>query len=192
VAMGEISTAYKTGILILLFGMGIGTLFILVGKDINFKFTKPPAVAAGTPAPDFSFPDLDGKIVSLSDYKGKLVLLNIWATWCRPCVSEMPSMEKLYNKFKKEDFEILAVSIDTKGKKVVAPFMELHNLSFKALLDTQGTIQEAYRTTGIPESFIIDKNGVIIKKVIGPLNWSAPKVFQYFQDQFETPQNQEK
>ena len=190
--MEEISTRYKTGILILLFGIGVGTLFILIGNDINFKFTKLPAVRVGTPAPDFSFPDLDGKIVSLSDYKGKLVLLNIWATWCRPCVSEMPSMEKLYNKFKKEGFEILAVSIDIKGKKVVAPFMELHNLSFKALLDTQGTIQEIYRTTGIPESFVIDKNGVIIEKVIGPLDWAAPKVFQYFQDQSETPQKQEK
>jgi cytochrome c biogenesis protein CcmG/thiol:disulfide interchange protein DsbE len=190
--MGEISAGYKTGILILLVGLGAGIFFILIGKDTNFDFTRPPAVAAGTSAPDFSFPDLDGKIVNLSDYRGKLVLLNIWATWCRPCVSEMPSMERLYSKFKKEDFEILAVSIDIKGKKVVAPFMELHNLSFKALLDTQGTIQETYQATGIPESFIIDKNGVIIEKVIGPLDWSSSKVFQYFQGLLETPQNQKK
>ncbi len=190
--MGEISTGYKTGILVLLFGLGIGTLVILIGNDTNWKFIKPPAVAAGTPAPKFSFPDLDGKIVSLSDYKGKIVLLNIWATWCRPCVSEMPSMAKLYNKFKKEDFEILAVSIDTKGRKVVAPFMELHNLSFKALLDTQGTIQNAYQTTGIPESFVIDKKGVIIEKVIGPLDWSAPEVFQFFQAKLKTPQDIDK
>lgn len=183
--MGEISTGYKTGILVFLFTMGIGALFFLMGNDLNFKFTTPPAVKIGMPAPDFSFPDLDGQPVSLSDYKGKFVLLNIWATWCQPCVSEMPSMEKLYNKFKKEDFQILAVSIDTQGKKVVTPFMEFHNLSFKALLDTRGTIQGSYRATGVPESFIIDKNGIIIEKVIGAIDWSSPKVIQYLQDQFD-------
>ncbi len=183
--MAEISTGHKTGILVFLFTMGIGVLFFLIGNDLNFKFTTPPVVKIGMPAPDFSFPDLDGQPVSLSDYKGKFVLLNIWATWCGPCVSEMPAMEKLHNKFKNEDFQILAVSIDTQGKKVVAPFMEFHNLSFKALLDTRGTIKRSYRTTGIPESFIIDKNGIILKKVIGAIDWSSPKVIQYFQEQFD-------
>jgi peroxiredoxin len=183
--MGEISTGYKTGILIVLFSMGIGALFFLMGNDLNFKFTSLPAIAIGTPAPEFTLPDLDGKNVSLSDYRGKIILLNIWATWCQPCVSEMPSMEKLHNKFKKEEFQILAVSIDTQGKNVVAPFMEFHNLSFKALLDTRGTIQRSYQATGVPESFIIDKNGIIIEKVIGAIDWSSPKVIQYLQDQFD-------
>jgi hypothetical protein len=70
-------------------------------------------------------------------------------------------------------------------KKVVAPFMEFHNLSFKALLDTRGTIQRSYQATGVPESFIIDKNGIIIEKVIGAIDWSSPKVIQYLQDQFD-------
>ena len=190
--MKEISTRYKTGLLIFLFGTGIVSFFFLVGNDINFKFTKTPAITVGTPAPDFSFPDLEGKIVSLSDYRGKIVLLNIWATWCRPCVDEMPSIEKLYNKFKDKDFQVLAVSIDTQGEKVVDLFMKVHNLSFKALLDTKGSIQRTYRTLGVPESFIIDKNGVIIQKVIGAFDWSSPEIFQYFTHQLEKPYIQKK
>ena len=190
--MGELSTRLKTGLLIFLFGAGITILFILIGNNTDFTFTKPPAIAVGAVAPDFSFPDLEGKTISLSDYKGKLVLLNIWATWCRPCVDEMPSIEKLYNKFKQEDFKILAVSIDTQGKKAVDPFMKFHELTFTALLDPRGTIQRAYRATGIPESFIIDKNGIIIDKVIGGIDWSSPKIFQFFKEQFEKPSTPKK
>lgn len=179
--MGEISTGNKIGILIFLFGVGFVILLFLIGTEINFRFNTPPPVVAGSEAPDFSYPDLEGKTVSLSDYRGKLVLVNIWATWCKPCVDEMPSMEKLYNKFKDQGFEILAVSIDSLGKKAVGPFMDVHNLTFKTLLDTKGSMQQAYRTTGIPESFIIDKNGVIIEKVIGSTDWASPKAFKFIQ-----------
>ena len=139
------------------------------------------------PAPDFKFPALDGKMVSLSDYKGKVVLVNIWATWCPPCVAEMPSMEKLYNKFKGENFEILAVSIDTLGLKAVAPFMTKSNLTFPALIDTEGAIKTVYGVTGIPESFIIDKQGILIKKIIGPVDWAAPNIFRFFNVLIQKP-----
>ncbi|MBU1343487.1 MAG: TlpA family protein disulfide reductase [Proteobacteria bacterium] len=185
--MGELSTGHKAWVLFFLFGIGIGILFFLIGNNLDFTFKTLPNVAAGSPAPDFSLPDLDGNAVRLSDYKGKLVLLNIWATWCRPCVDEMPSIEKLYNTFKNNDFQVLAASVDTRGKKAVGPFMTFHNLSFKALLDTEGTLKKAYRTTGIPESFIIDKNGVIIEKIIGSIDWSSPGMIQYFKEQLEKP-----
>jgi cytochrome c biogenesis protein CcmG/thiol:disulfide interchange protein DsbE len=185
--MGEISTGHKAGILFFLISIGIGFLIFTIGNNINFKLLIQPAVAAGSQAPDFSFPDLEGKNVSLSDFRGKVVLLNIWATWCRPCVEEMPSIERLYNQFKDDDFVVLAVSIDIKGKKVVDPFMKLYNLSFKALLDTKGAIRNAYQTTGVPESYIIDKNGIILEKVIGSIDWSSPKMFQYFKTQLEKP-----
>ena len=190
--MGEISTKIKTGILFFIFSIGIVTLFFLIGNNTGFKFTRQPPITKGTKAPDFSFPDLDGKNVSLSDFRGKIVLLNIWATWCRPCVEEMPSIERLYNKFKKDDLVVLAVSIDIKGKKVVDPFMKIHKLSFKALLDTKGSIQNLYRTTGVPESFIIDKNGIILQKIIGSYDWSSSKIFQYFKNQLEKPYIQKK
>jgi len=121
-------------------------------------------------------------MVSLADYKGKVVLLNIWATWCLPCVDEMPSMEKLHLELKEEGFEILAVSIDETGAKAVLPFMNKHKLSFPALTDTKGVTKSLYQTTGVPESFIIDKDGIIVEKIIGPRNWAAPGAIRSFRN----------
>jgi peroxiredoxin len=156
-------------------------------NDSSFKFSNQVAIKDNLPAPDFTFPGLDGKMVSLSDYKGKVVLVNIWATWCPPCVDEMPSMEKLYQKFKGENFEILAVSIDEPGLKAVAPFMKKSNLTFPALIDSEGTIKAVYGITGVPESFIIDQKGILIKKIIGPVDWAAPNVFQFFNELIQKP-----
>jgi cytochrome c biogenesis protein CcmG/thiol:disulfide interchange protein DsbE len=144
------------------------------------RFTRP--LQEGVPAPDFSFSDLDGKRVGLSDYKGKVVLVNIWATWCPPCREEMPSMQKLYEKFKGKGFEILAVSIDATGRKAVTPFVQKLNLTFPVLLDPKGKIQGLYRITGVPESFIVDREGILVNKVIGPMDWSGPEVFRFFQE----------
>ena len=151
-------------------------------KDSSFEFPNQAAIGDNLPAPDFSFPGLDGKMVSLSDYRGKVVLVNIWATWCPPCVAEMPSMEKLYNKLKGQNFEILAVSIDAPGLKAVAPFMKKANLTFPALIDPEGSIRAAYGVTGVPESFIVDKQGILVKKIIGPVDWANPGVFRFFSD----------
>ena len=139
-------------------------------------------VLVGDTAPNFTFPGLDGKMVSLADYRGKVVFLNIWATWCPPCRKEMPSMEKLYQQLKGEDFEILAVSVDTAGATVVGPFMKELHLSFPALLDTRGTAQNLYGTTGLPESFIIGRKGIIQKIVIGPTDWSTPEMVRFFRN----------
>ena len=156
-------------------------------NDSSVEFSNQVAIEGDIPAPDFTFPGLDGKMVSLSDYKGKVVLVNIWATWCPPCVNEMPSMEKLYRKFKRENFEILAVSIDETGPKAVAPFMEKTRLTFPALIDSKGAIKSVYRISAIPESFIIDKQGFLIKKIVGPLDWASPQVFRFFSDLIQNP-----
>jgi peroxiredoxin len=167
--------------------VAVTVLIIILSLKLNdpAEFSNQVAIESGIPAPDFTFPGLDGKMVSLSDYKGKVVLVNIWATWCPPCVSEMPSMEKLYNKFKRENFEILAVSIDEPGPKAVAPFMEKTSLTFPALIDSKGAIKPVYRITAIPESFIIDKQGLLIKKIVGPVDWAAPKVFRFISNLIE-------
>ena len=156
-------------------------------NDSSFKFSNQVAIKDNLPAPDFTFPGLDGKKVSLSDYKGKVVLVNIWATWCKPCVDEMPSMEKLYHKFKGKNFEILAVSIDEPGLKAVAPFMKKYNLTFPALIDSEGAVKARYGITGVPESFIIDKQGILIKKIVGPVNWAAPNIFRFFGELISKP-----
>ena len=160
----------------------VAVVILLQGKDSFLNLSYKPRVKVGLPAPNFTFPGLDGKKVSLTDFKGKVVFINIWATWCPPCREEMPSMEKLYQELKGEDFEILAVSIDTSGAKVVAPFMKEYKLSFPALLDTEGTIQDLYGTTGVPESFIINKEGIIEEIVIGPRDWATPEVVRFLRN----------
>jgi peroxiredoxin len=169
-------------ILIVLIIVGVGILVLLQNKDSFLNLSGKPRLVKGVPAPNFTLPGLDGQMVNLNNYKGKVVFLNIWATWCPPCVEEMPSMEKLYQELKGEDFEILAVSIDVLGAKEVIPFMKKHKLSFPALTDTKGTIKSPYQITGVPESFIIDKNGIIVEKIIGPRDWATPGAFLHFRN----------
>lgn len=162
-------------------------VILLQAKDSFLNLSNKPRIKVGLPAPNFTFPGLDDKKVSLTDFKGKVVFLNIWATWCPPCREEMPSMEKLYQELKGNDFEILAVSIDASGATAVAPFMKKYKLSFPALLDPEGTIKNLYGTTGVPESFVIGKEGIIEKIVIGPMDWSTPEVVRFFRSLIQKP-----
>jgi peroxiredoxin len=177
----------KSTTLFVLIAIMLGIVIFLQERDSFFDPSNQLRVRPGFPAPNFTFPGLDGKMVSLTDYRGKVVFLNIWATWCGPCKQEMPSMERLYKALKGEDFEILAVSIDTLGAKVVAPFMKEYGLSFSALLDTGGTIQRLYGTTGIPETFIINKEGIIEQKIIGSRDWAAPEAIRFFRNLAKKP-----
>jgi len=172
----------KAIVLIFLLIAGIGIIVLLQAKDGTVNLSGRPRLGKGVRAPDFTLSGLDGKMISLADYQGKVVLLNIWATWCPPCVEEMPSMERLYQAMKGTDFEILAVSIDASGAEAVRPFMKKHRLSFTALADPRGAIRSLYQTTGVPESFIIDKNGMIVEKVIGPRDWASPGAVRFLRD----------
>jgi peroxiredoxin len=173
-------------VIIVLIVILVGILILLQTKDSLYQPSGVQQLTKGRPAPNFSLPGLDGQTVSLTDYKDKVVLLNIWATWCPPCVEEMPSMEKLYQELGGDGFEILAVSIDESGSKDVRPFMKKHKLSFPALTDQEGTIKGLYQTTGVPESFVIDKDGTLLEIVIGPRDWAAPEVVRYFQNLIAT------
>jgi cytochrome c biogenesis protein CcmG/thiol:disulfide interchange protein DsbE len=172
----------KAVALLVLIIIAVAAVILLQGKDALFKSPQKSRVAQGVSAPIFIFPGLDGKAVDLQAYKGKVVFLNIWATWCPPCREEMPSMERLYQELKGEDFEILAVSIDAAGAAAVAPFMKKYHLSFPALLDPEGTMKNLYGVTGVPESFIINREGIIEKIVIGPMDWATPEVVRFFRD----------
>jgi peroxiredoxin len=175
---------YRGAIFILLAVVALAVLFLLKQNNSYLKFSP---LETGRPAPNFTLPGLDGEMVSLSDHKGHVVLVNIWATWCPPCIDEMPSMEALYQELKDEDFEILAISIDAMGTETVAPFMKKNNLSFPALLDPEGTIKSVYQTTGVPESFIINKQGILVEKIIGPRNWADPSAVRYLRDLIMQP-----
>jgi len=172
-------------ILFVLIASVVLIVFLREDRGSTIKTARP--IQPGVEAPDFTFPDLNGREVSLSDHRGKVVLVNIWATWCPPCRQEMPSMQRLYEKFKGENFEILAIGIDSEGREAVAPFMRKMSLTFPALLDPGETIRPLYGITGVPESFIIDKKGIVVEKIIGPINWATPEVFLFFKDLIDKP-----
>ena len=168
--------------LIALIIIGGGILFLLQTKDSLRNRIESQWAQKGAPAPNFTLPDLNGTRVSLAEFRGKVVLLNIWATWCLPCVEEMPSMEKLHHEMGGEDFIILAVSIDGTGAEVVIPFVEKHNLSFTVLVDRKATVKSLFQVTGVPESIIIDKEGMVVEKVLGARNWASSEILGYFRN----------
>ena len=177
-------------LLTILFAVIVSVILILVlRQERDSTLTTVGPIQVSLPAPNFTFPDLNGHKVSLADHRGKVVLVNIWATWCPPCRQEMPSMQKLYERFKGENFEILAVSIDSTGREAVGPFMRKMNLTFPALLDPKENIRPLYGITGVPESFIIDKEGILVEKIIGPMDWATSEVFRFFQDLIKKPRS---
>ena len=141
------------------------------------------SVAASTPesprvgfrAPSFTLPDLHGNEVNLSDLRGKVVLINFWATWCGPCAIEMPSMEQLYREFHAEGFEMLAVSSDLQGQRVTKPFKEQFGLTFPILHDLRQEVGAAYQIRSIPASVLVGKDGVITYRVPGARDWYSEK-----------------
>lgn len=126
-----------------------------------------------TPAPDFSLLDLEGNRVSLSDFQGKVVLLNFWATWCGPCKVEMPAMEALYRHLHSEDFEILAVSIDPQGSVVTRPFQQAWGLTFPILHDPDYHVGALYGARTLPMTFLIDRQGIIQHQIFGARDWNS-------------------
>lgn len=146
---------------------------------------EPPANATVIPkkgaiAPDFTLVTLDGKNVTLSDYRGKVVFLNFWATWCKPCTSEMPAMENLHKAMKNQDFAMLAVSIDMKSTYQVKSFVNRGGYSFPVMHDVSKDVAKSYFIDGIPTTFIIDKKGVIEARLVGGRAWDSYEVVEYF------------
>jgi peroxiredoxin len=146
--------------------------------------STPPAgpVAVGQPAPDFTLSDLNGQSYTLSQLRGKVVIVNFWATWCPPCRAEMPSMERLHRELSGQGLVMLAVNIERDGRKTVPKFLGASPHSFPVLLDDQETVQRRYGVNKFPESFIIRKDGVIDDKVIGAIDWAEPRTVAYFRD----------
>jgi peroxiredoxin len=131
-------------------------------------------LTVGKEAPDFVLPNLNEKSVRLSDYRGKVVFLNFWATWCKPCREEMPSMEVLYKNFDRDGLVVLAVSIDrVTTKKDIPPFVSSMNLTFPVLVDSWGQTDKRYKLMGVPETYIIDQQGILREKIIGPRDWTV-------------------
>ena len=128
---------------------------------------------------DFTLPDLNGNMTSLKDYRGKVVMLNFWATWCPPCRREMPSMENLYKIIDKNKIDIAAVNIQEK-KKTVSDFVSKNNYTFPVLVDEEGKAASIYQIRSIPTTFIIDKKGYIRAMITGSIEWDEKEIISIF------------
>ncbi len=141
-----------------------------------------PTVTEGAMAPDFTVKDLGGNEVRLSSLKGKVVLVNFWATWCPPCREEIPSMMKLNRSMEGKPFQMLAISIDEGGKADVEKYFKTSGNSLPAYLDSDGAVSRTYGTTGVPETYIVDKGGRIQKKIVGGMDWGSAEVLSYMNE----------
>lgn len=158
------------GIVVLILGGGLLAATRILGDEL-FPIT------AGSKAPDFSAAAIDGAPVTktIASYKGEIVLLNIWATWCVPCRTEMPSIQALHDRYAARGLKVVAVSVDNPGMDdAIRRFRDQYGLTFEILHDASGKIRQQYQTTGVPETFVIGRDGVIRKKVIAADNWDSP------------------
>ena len=145
---------------------------------VALSLSKPKPVQA---AKEFQVTAPDNRPLKLSEFKGKVVFLNFWATWCKPCEEEMPSMERLHQRFKDKGLVVLALSEDADGATVVAPYLKKHNLTFPVGLDPKMSVAGLYGVWAIPSTFIIDKKGNRALFANGPREWDGPHAQALFQ-----------
>ena len=149
-------------------GVALAALFALL-----LSADTPAPVGRGTPAPAFELPLVGGgPTLSVKQLRGKVVLLNFWATWCKPCEDEMPAMERLYRALAGSDFELVAVSVD-EDEAVVSAFANRLGLSFPILMDSSKKAAIAYQTFRFPESLLVGRDGVVLERYVGPKDWDS-------------------
>jgi peroxiredoxin len=132
-------------------------------------------------APEFTLPNTEGKKFALKDFKGRYVLLNFWATWCPPCVEEMPSLGRLNSVYGKNGLSVVAIN-DYESKEKAAKFIKRNDIGFLVLVDPSGKVSESYRATVLPTTFIIDRDGRAIGKAMGMRDWASPAAMRFFND----------
>ena len=148
-------------------------LWFLTVSAISILFIAGCVLAqqqAQTKAPDFTLPDLNGKAFSLSELEGKVVILNFWATWCPPCVMEIPHFIDLYKEYKGQGLEVVGVSMDRGGVKVVKSFVKKNEMTYPVVIGNQKVAEDYGGIRGIPTTFVIDHHGYIVKKFVGYRN----------------------
>ena len=129
-------------------------------------------------APSFKLRNIKGNYESLESYRGEVVVLNFWATWCTPCRIEMPSFEKLYRRYRSEGVTVLAITLDKNSENKIKSFVDEYGLSFPILLDEKGEVERLYPSMTIPFTYIIDRQGRIVARVDGAKNWESSETFE--------------
>lgn len=159
-----------------LIAVAIGALLVF-GWSSRGDFSP---LDAGSEAPEYAAVSLDGDTVSLEQLRGRVVLLNVWATWCTPCIREMPALEQLHQAHEAEGLSVVAVSVDAStpglGAADVRRFVDDLGVSFTILLDPGGEVENKFRVSGLPMSFIIDREGRIRQKIVGAREWNEPDI----------------
>lgn len=162
-------------------GKGIILTLVLLSALFVIVFAvkrqeRPPQIAVvDSNAPEITVNDSSGKTDNLSELKGSVVFINFWATWCEPCREEMPSIQKLYNQFRNEKgFRMITILVKDDYQKALA-YLKENNYEFPVLMDNNGKTAASYGITGVPETYIVDKNGILKEKIIGPADWSSPQ-----------------
>lgn len=140
-----------------------------------YSGSRPPHV--GSPAKEFTVTDSD-HTVSLNQYRGQIVLVNFWATWCPPCVEELPSLMTLQDRMKGRGIVVVGVSIDVDGD-AYHRFLKLHGINFVTVRDPEQKVAGMYGTSGWPETYVIDRQGVMRRKFVGPVDWNAPDIVDF-------------
>lgn len=143
------------------------------GKNFNQEKS-----AVGYLAPRFTLRNLKGNYESLESYRGQVIVLNFWATWCAPCRVEMPSFEKLYRRYRSEGVTVLAVTMDKNATLQIKSFVDEHDLSFPVLLDSEGEVERLYPSMTVPFTYVIDRKGRVVARVDGAKNWESEETFE--------------
>jgi peroxiredoxin len=148
------------------------TTYYFCSKKCKEEFDADPTAflppVLPRPAPNFALKNLTGETVVFEKYRGKVVLLDFWATWCKPCVKSMPALQKLHEQFAAKDFSVWGISTDENGKKVVEPFIKKHKITYPILLDAEeNPAWDAYKVKVIPMMFLVDRKGQIVKQWVG-------------------------
>lgn len=158
--------------------LGLAGAAVIIAASAYYYLSRP---GRGDPAPDFTLEDSSGIRISLSDHRGKVCLVHFWATWCDTCKYELPSVEHLHQKFKDRGLVVLSVLEDQDDpSEALAKIREGMPISFPILLDADGYAAQTYMAYGVPESFIIDKDGVILERLTGGIDWDALPFVSYF------------
>lgn len=160
---------YKGLIIVVLIAIAVA-LLIFLPENKRYK----EIASIGAPAPNFELRDANGNLWKLSDQKGKVVFVNFWATWCSVCKSEKPSIENLYMKVQDKPIQMFGILFRDNPGNLTAYFQR-QRVSYPTLISNDDEVAAQYGITGVPETFIIDKNGIIREKIVGPRDWNAPE-----------------